>query len=133
MSLYTKAAISAAPGIVIIQAHTIFRVKPQRTAEILFAAPTPVIDPVITWVVLTGTPSDVATNKLVALAVSAQKPSIGRSFVIFCPMVFTILQPPIRVPRPIAALAATITQKGISNSGISPPEKSIPVIIPIVF
>ena len=40
--------IKAAAGIVKIQAHTILKVIPQRTADIRFAAPTPDIAPVIT-------------------------------------------------------------------------------------
>ena len=69
------------------------------------AAPTPEMAPVMTWVVLTGIPAWVATKMLMALAVSAQKPSIGRSLVIFWPMVLTMRQPPDRVPRAIAAWA----------------------------
>ena len=106
----------AAPGIVRIQAQTIRRVTPQRTAEIRLTAPTPDMAPVITWVVLTGIPRWVARKILEAAAVSAQKPSMGLNLVIFCPMVFTIRQPPVNVPRAIAACALSTTQRGMVNS-----------------
>ena len=73
----------AAHGIVSNQAQTIRSVTFQRTAEIRLTEPTPEMGPVITWVVLTGTPKWVDTKMLVAAAVSAQTPSIGRNFVIF--------------------------------------------------
>jgi len=47
-----------------------------------------------------------------AAAVSAQKPPIGLSAVIFWPSVLTIRQPPDRVPSAIAALASRTTQNG---------------------
>ena len=53
-------------------------------------------------VVETGTPSHDAKNSVNAPPVSAQKPPTGLSFVIFCPIVRTIRQPPNMVPRPIA-------------------------------
>ena len=56
----------------------------------------------VTVVVLTGTPAWVAKKMLMALAVSAQKPSMGRSLVIFWPMVLTMRQPPNMVPSAIA-------------------------------
>ncbi len=55
-----KAPIKADAGMVSIQAQTILNVKPQRTADNLREAPTPEIAPVMTWVVLTGTPRYVA-------------------------------------------------------------------------
>ena len=48
--------MSDEPGMVKIQAQTILSVTPQRTAESRLAAPTPEMAPVMTWVVLTGTP-----------------------------------------------------------------------------
>lgn len=125
--------MTAAPGIVKIHAQTIVRVTPQRTAESRFAEPTPDIAPVITWVVLTGIPKWVAKKILVALAVSAQKPSMGLNLVIFWPIVLTIRQPPVKVPRAIAACALRTTHRGILNSLIKPPVKSRLAIIPIVF
>src|SRR5262245_12265029 len=55
----------------------------QRTEEILRAAPTPIIDPVIVWVVDTGMPSQVVAKSVAAPPVSAQKPCIGVRRVIF--------------------------------------------------
>ncbi len=46
-------------------------------------------------------PSPVARNSVIAPPVSAQKPCIGESLVIFEPMVWTIRQPPNGVPRPM--------------------------------
>src|SRR5665647_3665609 len=102
------------------QAQTIFRVTPQRTADRRLAAPTPEMAPVMTWVVLTGTPAWVATKMLMALAVSAQKPSMGRSLVIFWPMVLTMRQPPDKVPMAIAAWALSTTQSGMWNVLVQP-------------
>src|SRR4030043_615401 len=116
-------AMIAAPGIVKSQAQTIVIVTPQRTAESRFAEPTPDIAPVITWVVLTGMPIWGAKKILKALAVSAQKPSIGLNLVIFCPIVLTIRQPPVKVPIAIAACALRTTQRGTMNSLIKPPAK----------
>jgi hypothetical protein len=49
---------------------------------------------------------------LEAAAVSAQKPSIGLSFVIFWPMVLTMRHPPVNVPVAIAACALRTTHRG---------------------
>ena len=84
------------------QAQTIPPATPQRTALSRFIDPTPMIDPVIVCVVLTGTPSIEEINKVTAAPDSAQKPSTGFSLAIFCPIVFTILQPPDMVPSAIA-------------------------------
>ena len=56
------------------------KVTPQRTADKRFVAPTPMIDPVIVWVVLTGIFSASVTNKVIAPAVSAATPSNGSYF-----------------------------------------------------
>jgi hypothetical protein len=50
------ALIKAEIGIVSIHAQKIFLVTPHLTAEAPFTAPTPIIEPVIVWVVLTGIP-----------------------------------------------------------------------------
>src|SRR5512143_2977173 len=126
-------AVSAAPGIVKIQAQTILSVTPQRTADRRLAAPTPEMAPVMTWVVLTGTPAWVAKKMLMALAVSAQKPSIGRSLVIFWPMVLTMRQPPESVPKAMAAWAARTTQSGMVKVLIQPAAKIRLAMIPMVF
>ncbi len=68
--------------------------------------------PVMVWVVETGTPSQVAMNRVAAPPVSAQNPCIGVSLVILKPMVRTIRQPPIRVPSAIAAWHDSTTQNG---------------------
>ena len=59
------------------------------------------IAPVMVCVVDTGMPRPVATNSMIAPPVSAQQPPTGFSFVIFCPMVLTMRQPPNAVPSPI--------------------------------
>jgi len=74
-----------AAGMVRTHATTIFSVTLQRTADNRFADPTPDIAPVMTCVVDTGTPIEVAIKILAAAAVSAQKPSTGVSLVIFAP------------------------------------------------
>lgn len=75
---------------------------PHFTAFAFFAAPTHDIAPVMVCVVDTGTPSEDAVKREIALAVSAANPSRGVSFTIFDPMVFTILHHPVRVPRAMA-------------------------------
>lgn len=52
---YTSAASNAETGIVSTQAQSKLTVTPQRTAEIRLVNPTPIMDPVIVCVVLTGT------------------------------------------------------------------------------
>ena len=74
-------------GMVTIQATTMSFATFQRTAETRRAAPTPTIAPVIVWVVETGMPRPVARNKVIAPPVSAQKPCMGVSRVIFDPIV----------------------------------------------
>ncbi|MNY68787.1 hypothetical protein D3C86_2066100 [compost metagenome] len=68
--------------------------------------------PVIVWVVETGMPSHVAPNSVSAPPVSAQKPCIGFSRVIFDPIVWTIRQPPNSVPSAMADWQEITTQKG---------------------
>src|SRR5438067_1835283 len=115
MVQYAMAAINAAAGMVMIQAQMILRVTPHLTAVTRRVAPTPMIAPVIVWVVLTGIPPQAAPMRLMAPAVSALKPPTGRSAVIRWPIVRTIRQPPESVPRPMAAWAIKITQNGISK------------------
>src|ERR1043166_2386429 len=52
-------------------------------------------------------------NNVRAPPVSAQKPCIGVSLVMRRPIVRTMRQPPINVPRPIAAWQEITTQNGI--------------------
>ena len=102
-------------GIVMIQAQSNFLVTPQRTADTLFRNPTPIMAPVMVCVVLTGIPSSAVENKVIAPAVSAANPSKGVKCVMRCPMVFTILHPPIIVPTAMAAWQESTTQKGMSS------------------
>src|SRR6188474_819216 len=110
------AAVDAAIGMVRIQAQTILPATPQRTADSRFAAPTPMIAPVIVWVVLTGIPRADARKIAVAPPVSAQKPPNGRSLVIRVPIVLTIRQPPSAVPNAIAPYAPISIQSGILSA-----------------
>ena len=96
------AASKPLTGIVNIQAQSKFTVTPHLTADNRLVAPTPIMDPVMVCVVDTGIPIWPVKNKVNAPAVSAATPSSGVTFVIFVPMVFTICQPPLMVPRPIA-------------------------------
>ena len=88
---------------------------PHFTAESRFVAPTPMMAPVIVWVVETGMPPRVAPTSVSAPAVSAQKPPVGCSLVILEPIVLTIRQPPKRVPSAMAKWLMRITQSGTSN------------------
>ena len=67
-------AIVAVTGIVKTHAHKIFLANTHLTADHLFVEPTPMMDPEITWVVLTGMPNDEAKNKVAAPEVSAANP-----------------------------------------------------------
>ena len=67
-------------GIVITHAITISLAIFHLTAVTRFAAPTPIIAPVIVWVVDTGTPKAVARKSVIAPPVSAQN-QIGRAHV----------------------------------------------------
>ncbi len=97
---------------VTIQAMTMLPASPQRTAETRRAAPTPTMAPVMVCVVETGMPSQVAPNSVNAPPVSAQKPCIGLSRVIFEPIVCTMRQPPNKVPSAMADWQEITTQKG---------------------
>ena len=94
------------------QAHTTFRATPQRTADSRRMLPTPMIAPVMVWVVLTGMPKLAEPRSAMAPAVSAQKPPIGWRAVRRIPIVRTIRQPPKSVPSPIAAWQVRTTQMG---------------------
>ncbi len=61
-------------GIVMIQAVTMGRTVPHWTAEDPRVAPTPMIAPVIAWVVETGTPNAVMNDRTTPPDVSAQNP-----------------------------------------------------------
>ena len=59
-------AIPADAGMVTNQATTIFFATPQRTAEILCPAPTPIMLEETTWVVETGPPNRAAPRMTAA-------------------------------------------------------------------
>jgi len=103
-------ASKALIGMVKIQAHRRFIVTPQRTADNLFVAPTPIIEPVMVCVVLTGIPRCSVIYKVAAPALSALTPSSGVTFVILVPIVLTIFHPPLIVPNAIAVKLAIGTQ-----------------------
>ena len=69
-----------------------------------------------TWVVETGMPIRLAISMIVAAAVSAANPSIGRSSTTFNPIVLMIRQPPVAVPKPMAVAAERTTQSGMPQS-----------------
>ena len=72
-------ATRADAGIVNIHTHTIRVATPQRTADSRFVVPTPIIAPVMVWVVLTGIPANAVPNRVIAPAASAQNPPTGFS------------------------------------------------------
>ena len=92
------AASRALTGMVRIHAHNRLSVTPQRTAEIRLVAPTPMMEPVMVCVVLTGIFRFSVRNSVMAPAVSAATPSKGVTFVMRVPMVLMIFQPPALVP-----------------------------------
>ena len=107
------AAIKPLIGIVRIQAQRRLTVTPHRTADNRFVAPTPIIEPVMVWVVLTGILKCSVRKRVIAPAVSAATPSNGVTFVIRVPIVFTIFHPPLIVPNPIATKQLNGTQSGM--------------------
>ena len=72
--------------------------------------------PVMVWVVDTGMPAADVKNSVAAAADSAATPPTGWSRVIFEPIVFTMRQPPVSVPRPMAVWADSTTHSGTSAS-----------------
>src|SRR5574344_586408 len=97
-------------GIVKTHAQSRLTVTPQRTAESRLTAPTPMILPLMTCVVLTGTLRTSVIKSVIAPAVWAQKPSTGVILVILLPIVFIIFQPPVIVPKAMAEKQAIGTQ-----------------------
>ena len=69
--------MKAVQGIVSTHAQTIRPATPQRTAESLRVAPTPMIAPVMVWVVDTGIPSAVARNSVIAPPGLGAEPADG--------------------------------------------------------
>src|SRR5262245_14943695 len=103
-------------GTVTTHAVTIRPATPHLTADARLVAPTPRIADEITCVVETGMPNRLANSMIVAAAVSAANPSMVRSSTTFRPIVLTMRHPPIAVPSPIAAEAASTTQRGTYHS-----------------
>ena len=98
---YVIIANIAERGIVSTHAQRIFFATPHLTADKPFTAPTPIIEPVIVCVVLTGIPKIVAPMIVNPAEVSALKPPKGLSFVTRIPRVFITFHPPTRVPKAI--------------------------------
>ncbi len=116
------------------QAHTTRRARPQRTADMRWAAPTPTIPPVMVWVVDTGMPLAEAKNSMPAAALSAHTPPIGWSRVSLVPMVRTIFHPPNMVPSAMARCDDRTTHNGTLESSLTrPAAMSRAKITPIVF
>ncbi len=76
---------------------------PHRTALAFRAAPVPMTDPVMAWVVEIGIPIALAPKTTKEPAVLAQNPVWWFSLVNLVPMVLMIFQPPDIVPRAMAA------------------------------
>src|ERR1044072_1997722 len=135
------AATSPAAGMVRIQAQTMRPATPHFTADKRRVAPTPTIEPVIVCVVETGVPVSVTSANVKAAAVAAQNPPTGFNFVMRLPIVCTMRHPPDRVPKAIAACAASTTAIGIAGNvpfgpydrPQTPPAVSTAVMMPIVF
>ena len=85
---YVIIALIAENGIVKTHAHKIFFATPHLTADNPFTAPTPMIEPVIVCVVLTGIPNIVAPIIVKPAEDSALNPPKGFSFVTLIPKVF---------------------------------------------
>ena len=77
-----------------IQATTMLRAVPQRTAASRRVAPAPITEPETTWVVLTGMANWVAPWMTTAAMVWAANPSTGSSWAMRLPSVRMIRQPP---------------------------------------
>ena len=107
------AAMAAEQGTVSTHPHTIRPATPHLTALKRRSEPTPMMAPVIVWVVLTGIPSCVERKSMTAALVSAQNPSTGLSLVTLCPIVLTIRHPPIMVPSAIAPWHERTTHRGM--------------------
>src|SRR6185295_19740273 len=71
---YMTADTAADSGMVSTQAQTMVPATPHFTADSRRVAPTPMMAPVMVWVVDTGIPSMVAMIKVMAPDVSAQNP-----------------------------------------------------------
>jgi hypothetical protein len=86
-------AKTAERGIVKTQAQRIFLATPHLTAEKPFTEPTPMIEPVMVCVVLTGMPHMDASDIVIPEAVSALNPPKGVSLVTRIPRVLMTFHP----------------------------------------
>jgi len=68
--------MESAPGIVNFHAQTTCPATPHRTALNRLRAPTPMMDPAMVWVVLTGIPKKMVVTSVVAAPPSAHNPSM---------------------------------------------------------
>ena len=75
-------ASTAVTGMVRIHATIKSFVTPHLTAETLLLTPTPMIAPVLVWVVLAGIPKAPVPKSVIAPEVFAMNPSKGLSLVI---------------------------------------------------
>ena len=114
-SLYTRKASTILMGIVMTQVIIIRPTVPHFTSLNRMTLPVPMIDDVITWVVDNGCPIKVDVWIMIEELRSEAKPLTGSIFIIFLLTVLIIRQPPIEVPRPIAAAAEILTQIGTSS------------------
>src|SRR4030043_171475 len=130
---YKPAATSAVAGIVSTQAVAISLPTPQRPLFFLSAAPTPMIDELTTWVVLTGPPTKEAPRMTTDEDNCDANPSIGLIRKNFPPIVRINLQPPTAVPKAIIEAHANITHSGTIKVSNTPPVTNVSVIIPMVF
>ena len=116
-SFHEIAATIAAAGIVRIHAVMMLRATPQRTAEKRRTEPTPMMAPVIVWVVETGIPAHDAPKSVHGPGELGARAADRLERRDPHPIVRTIRHPPARVPRPIAAWQRRMIQKGISTRG----------------
>ena len=121
-------------GRVTTHAVRIFPATPHLTALTLRAVPVPMMDVVITWVVLTGAPRKVMHSMIRAEEVWAANPDAGSILVTPLPMVFMTFHPPTDVPAAITRAQLSLTQKGTpSPLSWRPAVTSARVMIPMVF
>jgi len=107
--------MAALTGSVKIQAQTICSARTHFSALKRLAAPTPMMDMVMTCVVETGIPSIAVPSNTLAPAVSAAKPWTGWSFTSLWPSVRMMRQPPMAVPAAIVSAQIIFIQRGIAS------------------
>ena len=103
------------PGKVHIQVKIKSFTTDQLTFFNLFAAPTPIIDVVFVWVVLTGMPVREEISRQVVAEKSAANPWYGFNLTISIPTDLIIRYPPMEVPSPIIKEHKTISHIGTTK------------------